>query len=296
MEDERKMRVCLIQLDGKMPNLALMKLASWHRKKGDNVTVLDLSGFKFDRTYASKIFVGGSGYDLKSELPSEIEAQVPDYELFKANYSIGFSSRGCIRDCGFCIVKEKEGSIRESPFDWISNHKVILLDNNFLASPRWKEKLQYFIRQKLQVCFTQGLDIRLINEENAKLLAQVDYRDNHFREKRLYFSFDDPKLESVVKEKVAILNKAGILSERLLFYILVGYDTSINQDLHRVNVIRQLGSYPFIMVYNNRKTKQLRDLARWVNQRIFRWVPDFKNYNSKIRTQKLCRLDEEIKP
>jgi len=285
------MRVCLIQLDGKMPNLALMKLASWHRKKGDDVIVLDLSGFKFDRTYASKVFVGGSGYDVKSELPSEIEAMVPDYELFKTNYSIGFSSRGCIRDCGFCIVKEKEGLIREAPFDWISHHKVLLLDNNFLASPYWKAKLEYFIRQKLKVCITQALDIRLVNEENAKLLAQVDFRDNHFRERRLYFSFDDPKLESIVKEKVLILQKVGIKPEYLLFYILVGYDTSLEQDLRRVDVIRELGAFPFIMPYNNKKTKQIQDLTRWVNQRIFRWVPEFKDYNTKIRANQRRLLE-----
>lgn len=289
------MRVCLIQLDGKMPNLALMKLASWHRKKGDDVTVLDLSGFQFDRTYASKVFVGGSGFDLKSELPSDIEAQVPDYELFKTDFSIGFTSRGCIRDCGFCIVKEKEGQIREAPFDWISTHKVMLLDNNFLASPFWKEKLEYFARQKLKVCFTQGLDIRLVNEENGQLLAKVDYRDNHFREKRLYFSYDDPNLESVIKEKSALLEKFGILPQHLLFYILVGYNTSIEQDLRRIDIVRQLGSFPFVMVYNNRKTKQLRNLARWVNQRIFRWVPNFENYSVEYRKKQARLLEERVR-
>jgi len=282
------MKICLIQVDGKMPNLALMKLASWHKKKGDDVTVIDISHLKFDRIYASKVFVGGSGVDLKSELPSEIEAQVPDYELFKTNFSIGFTSRGCIRDCGFCIVKEKEGMIREAPFDWISHHKVLLLDNNFLASPLWKEKLEYFIRQKLKVCFTQGLDIRLVNNENAKLLSKVDYRDNHFREKRLYFSFDDPKLEDLIIEKVKILQKNGIDPKHLLFYILVGYDTTFDQDYRRFEVIRGLGSYPFIMQYNNRKDDQrLINFARWVNQRIFRWVPNFKDYSTKIRKTKL---------
>jgi len=102
-----------------------MKLSAWHKKRGDEVTVLDMSNHKFDRVYASKVFVGGSGYDLKSELPPEIEAVVPDYEGFKADYSIGFTSRGCIRDCGFCIIREKEGLIRETPFDWISHHNVI---------------------------------------------------------------------------------------------------------------------------------------------------------------------------
>jgi radical SAM superfamily enzyme YgiQ (UPF0313 family) len=267
------MKVGLIQLDGKMPNLALMKLSAWHKNKGDDVTVLDLSNLSFDRVYASKVFVGGSGYDLKSELPPEIEALTPDYEQFKTEYSIGFTSRGCIRDCGFCIVREKEGAIREAPFDWVSHHKVIVLDNNFLASPCWREKLEYFIRQKLKVNFNQGLDIRLINEENAKLLSQVKYYDRTFRNRRLYFAFDDPRLENVIWDNVRILNKAGIPSKWLMFYVLVGYDTTFEEDYARFEVLQALGCLPFIMIYNNKRDKKLRDFSRWVNKRYYKLFP-----------------------
>ena len=277
-------KIGLIQLDGKWPNLALMKLSTWHKKRGDNVTLIDLSSHEFDRVYASKVFVGGSGYDLKSELPEEIELQVPDYELFKTDFSIGFTSRGCIRDCGFCIVQEKEGWIREAPFDWIESPKILLLDNNFLASPKWKEKLEFFIRQKLKVCFSQGLDIRLINEENARLLARVKYYDNHFRRRRLYFAFDFPELESIVKKGIKILNDAGIPSKHLMFYVLVGYNTTFQEDYHRFEVLNQLGCLPFVMIYNNRKDKLiLRHFARWVNQRYYNFVPwdkyDFSRRN-----------------
>lgn len=269
------MRVGLIQLDGKaMPNLALMKLAAFHKSKGDDVTVIDLSGYSFDRTYASKVFAGGSGIDLKSELPAGIEAMTPDYEAFKADYSIGFTSRGCIRNCEFCIVREKEGEIREQPFDWISHHKVVLLDNNFLASPKWREKLEYFIRQRLKVCFTQGLDIRLVTPENAALLAQVRYYDRRFTNRMLYFSFDDPALEPVIREKVALLNAAGIPGSHLMFYVLVGYNTDLPADLHRVQVLKDLGCDPYIMVWNDHKTPVLRRLDRWVNghERYYKFV------------------------
>lgn len=277
------MKIGLIQVDGKWANLALMKLSAFHKKRGDDVTLIDLSSHNFDRVYASKVFVGGSGVDLKSELPEEIELQVPDYDLFKTDYSIGFTSRGCIRDCGFCIVREKEGWIHEMPFDWIQSPKVILLDNNFLASPKWKEKLQFFIRQKLKVCFSQGLDIRLINEENAKLLSQVKYYDNSFRKRRLYFAFDSPKLEKIVRKNVEILLKAGIKNYHLLFYELVGYNTTEEEDYHRFEVLRDLGALPFIMVYNNRKDNQkLRDFARWVNKRYYKVVP-FEKYDQHYR-------------
>jgi len=69
-------RVGLIQIDGKMPNLALMKLASWHRSKGDDVIFVDLSTLNIESWYGSKIFMGGSGYNIKEKLPKEIEAQV----------------------------------------------------------------------------------------------------------------------------------------------------------------------------------------------------------------------------
>ena len=171
------MKIGLIQVDGKLPNIALMKLAAWHKKKGDDVTIMDISNSSFDRIYGSKIFMGGSGYDLNKELPKEIEAQIPDYDLFNKDYSIGFASRGCIRDCGFCIVKEKEGNFKDVDMSWIKHSKVILLDNNFLASSKWEEKLQYFIDNKIKVSFNQGLDIRILYSQtiesrlSAKLLS-----------------------------------------------------------------------------------------------------------------------------
>lgn len=281
------MKVGLIQVDGKWPNLALMKLSSFHKKKGDEVTLIDLSTHSFDRVYASKVFVGGSGVDLKSELPQDIELEYPDYELYKKDGKIAFTSRGCIRDCGFCCVVEKEGWIREVPFDFTPSDKIILLDNNFLASPMWKSKLEFFIRQKIKVCFSQGLDIRLVNEENAGLLAKVKYYDNHFRKRRLYFSFDSPQLEGIVKDNVGLLQNVGIPSKHLMFYVLVGYDTSFAEDYHRFEVLQGLGCLPFIMIYNNRRDKPiLRHFARWVNQRYYNHIP-WQHYDPKKRNRKV---------
>jgi hypothetical protein len=276
------MKVGLIQVDGKWANIALMKLSAWHKKRGDEVVLVDLSSLKCDRFYGSKIFMGGSGFDLKSELPKDIESQIPDYELYKHSNgtSIGFTSRGCIRDCGFCIVKEKEGGIRETVFDWITSPNVLLLDNNFLASPKWKEKLEYFIRQRLKVCFSQGLDIRLVNEENSNLLSQVDYRDNHFQKKRLYFAFDDPKLEQTIIEKVNLLKQFGIKAEEMLFYVLVGYNTTFDEDTQRCKVLNDLGCLPFIMLYNSTRKPLLRKLARWINKRYYK-VCSFEEFQTK---------------
>jgi len=80
------MKVGLLQIDGKMPNLALLKLAAYHRKKGDEIVYIDLSSLGIKQWYGSKIFMGGSGYDVQQRLPPDIEAQIPDYDLLNLDY------------------------------------------------------------------------------------------------------------------------------------------------------------------------------------------------------------------
>lgn len=275
------MKVGLIQIDGKLPNHALLKLQKWHEDKGDEVVYIDLSSFKCDRFYGSKIFMGGSGYDIKASLPEEIEAVVPDFEKFNKDFSIGYTTRGCIRDCGFCIVREKEGQFREVGYNWIKpDSKVILYDNNFLASEQWKEKLQYFIDNNVKVSFNQGLDIRLIDKEKAEMLYKVKYYDSHFKDKRIYFSFDFPQLENIVIKNTKLLLDIGFSPKHILYYILVGYNTTLEEDLKRIEIVKSLSCIPFVMIYNNRKDKPLlRYLAKYVNKRyhaIISWE-DFKN-------------------
>lgn len=261
-------RICLIQLDGKMPNLALMKLSAWHRARGDDITLIDMSGLKFDRVYASKVFAGGTGIDLKSELPDEIEAVAPDYDRFKTDFSIGFSSRGCIRDCGFCIVREKEGYIREAGMNWIKHSKIILLDNNFLASPEWREKLQYFIDNKIKTNFNQGLDLRLIDKEKAKMLSKVLYYDRKFKSRYIYFAWDNIEDELVIREKLKLLLKY-IPNRHVMVYILCGYNTNEEEDLHRYHVLwGEFGVLPYVQIYNNVPNPRLHLFAKWINKRV----------------------------
>lgn len=274
------MKVGLIQVDGKLPNLALMKLSAFHKAKGDNVTLIDISTNEFDVIYGSKIFMGGSGYDLKQKLPEDIEIQVPDYDLYGIDYSIGFTSRGCIRNCGFCIVKEKEGNFTDESMKFIKHSKVLLIDNNFIASSKWREKLQYFIDNKIKVCFNQGLDIRLITEEKAMMLSKVLYYDLNFQHRRLYFAWDDLNYEPAVRKGIDTLTKAGIRPDHLIFYVLCGFNTTFEQDYYRFKTLSDLGCKPFIMLYNNLKDKKLRDFSRWVNKRYYMVFP-FEQYNKK---------------
>lgn len=278
---ENKMKIGLIQIDGKMPNLALMKLAKWHRDKGDDVKIIDLSSLGIDKWYGSKIFMGGSGYDIKQTLPKDIEAQVPDYKTFNLDYSLGFTSRGCIRDCGFCIVREKEGVMKDVDMSWIKHQKVILWDNNFLASPKWKEKLQYFIDNDLKVSFNQGLDIRLINDEKAEMLSRVKYYDRNFSRRCIYFAFDDIKMKDVFIEKINILKKY-IKPYRIMVYFIVGFNSTFEEDMDRFNIMRKIGVDPFSMPYKNinKKNRKVLDFCRWVNKRIYKSC-SFEDYKGR---------------
>ena len=283
------MKIGLIQIDGKMPNLALMKLAKFHKDKGDDIKIIDLSSLRIDRWYGSKIFMGGSGYDIKQELPKDIEAQVPDYETFDLNYSLGFTSRGCIRDCGFCIVKEKEGLQHDVNMDWIKHDKVILWDNNFLASAKWKEKLQLFIDNKMKVSFNQGLDIRLINDEKAEMLSRVRYYDRLFSRRCIYFAFDNLSMKDIFIEKMKILIKY-IKPYHIMVYFIVGFNSTFEEDMKRFKIMRELGVDPFAMPYKNvKKNIKMLDFCRWVNKRFYKSC-EFKDY--KGRKQEILTKSE----
>jgi hypothetical protein len=277
-------KVGLIQVDGVMPNLALMKMHRWAREKGMNPVYIDLSTLGVDQWFGSKVFMGGSGYDLKGTLPQDIEELTPDYEAFNLDHDVVFTSRGCIRNCkDFCIVREKEGGIHEIE-NWqkdIKHSQVIVMDNNFLASPLWKEKLWYFIDNEIKVNFNQGLDIRLIDDEKAAMLSMVNYYDLSFKNHRLYFAFDNINLESIFREKLALLLQYIKNPKHIMVYMLIGGKGQTFEDaMARYKIIKSFGCMPFPMKFHN-NDKKLNDFARWVIRRYDEVVPNFEDYDPK---------------
>lgn len=275
--EKKKEKIGLIQVDGIMPNIALMKLSKFYKDRGFDITLIDLSTLGIKKWIASKIFIGGSGYNLKEELPAEIEEITPDYDGFRIDYSIGFTSRGCIRNCDFCIVREKEGAIREVDIKWMNHSKVIIMDGNFLASPLWKQKLEYFIENNIKVNFNQGLDIRLINQQNAQLLLKTRSFDRKFKTRAYYFAFDDVNLKSIIERKIRILKEIGFKSKWIMFYILCGFNSSHSDDYLRFKIISDAGCIPYIMRYSN-DDKWLNNFARFVNRKYYQFIP-FNEYN-----------------
>jgi len=282
------MKVLLYDADMKFPNLALMKLSAWHKAKGDEVK-LNWLFEKPDLVYASCIFpknwyrvealpfgfdlAGGTGSPLDHQLLPSIEHIMPDYSLYNCDFSMGFTSRGCIRKCPWCIVPLKEGGIRAHAYIyefWDRRHKkIVLLDNNLLAAPNWKDTLQDLAKERIKVDFNQGLDIRLVDAEKAYWLKQVNFG------RYLRFSFDEPQMESKVREGIRILEKVGIKPSRLSFYLLVGFNTSFEQDIERINLLKSYGCDYFAIKYQPvngvmPRVKwdgpgNLNEFCRWVN-------------------------------
>lgn len=300
------MKVKLIDVDGhNFPNIPLMKLSAWHKKNGDNVEwynpltawydtpdlVYMSKVFSFTPDYqhpvnAKKIIKGGTGYyypDGGENLPDEVEHIYPDYELYPElckNTAYGFLTRGCPRACDFCIVKHKEGkcSVKVANLSefWDGQKNIEICDPNMFACKDWKELSQQLIDSKAYISFNQGCDIRIMTPQKAEYLKRMKIKQVHFAWDR----YEDKK---IILPKLKELKEITKWDKRKLpVYVLTNYDTTIEQDLERVYTLRELGYWPYIMIFNREKTKStdtVRRLQRWVNMRaIFEKTPDFKEY------------------
>lgn len=281
-------KVGIIQVDGKFPNLALMQVASFHEHKGDSVHWYEGNLFadQYDIIYASKIFsfsptpdlpkhamLGGTGIDFFNRLPQEIESSIPSYSLYpECTYHIGFSMKGCRFACKFCCVPKKEGRPKvNSAIDGlltnpIGGNRLMLLDNDFFGGSNWEENLLRIIDLKLKVCFIQGLNIRIITADQAALLKQCNYTNSRFNQKYLTFAWDRYNDGKLVEKGIEICNNAGIPCNHMQFFVLIGFDTTHDQDYERVMKLREKGCMPFVMPFNKSDPYQ-KAFTRWVNNR-----------------------------
>lgn len=308
-------KIGLIDVDGKnFPNLALMKISAWHKSRGDDVEWYNplLSGH-FDKVYLSKVFSftpdfdypidadevvrGGTGYCISlvngkevfdksknKELPYEVEHIYPDYSLYPKltkDTAYGFLTRGCPRGCDFCIVGKKEGRCSVKVADlsefWIGQKNIVLCDANILACKDWRNLFLQLIDSGTMVDFNQGLDIRLMTEEKAKMLNQV-------RIKMIHFAWDRYEDKDIILPKLKLFAdvcKMKLHSHNAIVYTIVNFSTTIEQDLERIYILRDMGYWPYIMIYNKDYCARIyKDLQRWVNNRfIFAKCKRFEDYN-----------------
>ena len=288
-------RIGLIDVDShNFPNLCLMKLSAYHKAQGHQVCFWNPL-FYFDVVYKSRVFTdtyskdnitvrnagqvikGGTGYG--PDLPDEIEHSYPDYSLYPqySETAYGFLSRGCPRGCGFCIVGGKEGRKSRKVADlsefWRGQREIKLMDANLLACPDHEKLLLQLAESRALVDFSQGLDIRLITRDNVALLNQV-------RTKTVHFAWDNPD-EDLTRYFRQFLEWTSIKNPRLRrVYLLTNYGSTHEQDLYRVETLRQMGFDPYVMIYEKPTAPPItRHLQRWVNnKRLFYAIPSFSDY------------------
>lgn len=304
------MNIGLIDVDGhNFPSLPLMKISAWHKQRGDSVKWYEpiIDGFPqppLDRVYMSKVFTftpdfeyyinanevirGGTGYfypDGGKPLDPEIEHTYPDYSLYGiTDTAYGFLTRGCPRNCDFCIVGKKEGLKSRKVADlsefWRGQKNIVLCDPNLIACPDWKDLIQQLIDSKAKVNINQGIDIRIMTEEKAEMIKKLRVESVHFAWDR----YEDK--EMIIPKFKAFKEVTGWAARKTSVYVLVNFNTTIKQDLERVYTLRDLDYDPYIMVYDKDKTKgddPVRLLQRWVNNRkIFKTIHNFEDYNPKM--------------
>jgi pyruvate-formate lyase-activating enzyme len=282
-----------------------MRLSHYHKHRGDAVFFTrrlhpDLFENNYDKVYASSIFkfsqprldrfhviypnavVGGTGASdptitIEKEIGSYSKYDYSIYPEFKN--SIGFTQRGCRLKCPFCVVPKKEGKNRSvsTIYDiWRGGRypkKMHLLDNDFFGQPedQWRSRIQELKDGKFRVCFSQGINIRMINDDVAQALTEIEYRDTKFKTRRLYTAWDNLGDEKRFFDGVKILNKRGIPNKHLMVYMLIGYDKKETWDRihYRFNKMAECGILPYPMVYDN-DNKHLKRFQRWAVMGLYR--------------------------
>lgn len=298
------MKIGLIDVDGHhFPNLALMKLSAWHQKQGDDVQWYEplFATEPFDVVYMSKVFTftpdyewainakkiikGGTGYGLYYDLPAEIEYSFPDYSLYpQYPFAVGFLTRGCIRQCPWCIVPKKEGWIHAvNTWDKIKrpdSRDIVFLDNNVLASDHGIAQIEDMIGKDVRIDFNQAMDARFVTPEIAKILSKVKWI------KYLRFACDTSSMIPVLRQCAAYLAENGVKPYRIFVYTLI---QDVEESLKRIEAMDALGVMTFGQPYRDfnggKPTDEQKRLARWCNMKATHRTVKYKDYSNEGRKE-----------
>ena len=305
------MKIGLIDVDGhNFPNLALMRISAWHKSQGDEVEWWGGNFFYYDIVYKSKIFSdsystddtdpyncgkvikGGSGYAISlvegkevydkskdPQLPPHMERMFPDYSIYpQFDFAVAMTSRGCPRGCAFCHVASKEGRCSVKVADvkdfWDGQKTIVVLDPNITACREKRDLLAQYRETGAVIDFSQGLDIRLINDEDISDL-------NSMKLKNVHFAWDNPKEDLAERFKsYASKGKKSRHGSYGTVYCLTNFNSSMEENLYRIYTLRDLGYDPYVMVYDKPHAPQeIKRLQRWVNNKyIFNSCKRFEDY------------------
>lgn len=302
----------------RFPNLACMKISGYYKEFGNDVILktdymnLDI----FGKVFISKVFTdtpieedvlnlpnveyGGTGfyYDKAPKLPEEVEHHMPDYHLYDEwvqekisnggnkndfkyylDYSIGFMTRGCFRQCEFCVNKNyKKVSVHSSLTEFVdvNRKKICLLDDNFLGCPSWKEMLLELQNAGKPFQFKQGLDERLLTDEKCEMLFKSKYDGDYI------FAFDNIADSELIESKLRLLRK--YTQKYPKFYVFCGFDRADRWDeafwiqdifdlMKRIQLLQKYHCLPYIMRFNRYLESSYQGIYKtvsaWCNQPSF---------------------------
>lgn len=303
------MKIGLIDVDGhNFPNLALMRISAYHKAKGDEVEWWWSDLVHYDIVYMSKIFSdayspdisdplnadcvikGGTGYCIHLEdgnevfdksknhsLPPEMERMFPDYSIYpQYDFAVSMTSRGCPRGCSFCHVAAKEGrcsvKVADVSYFWNGQKEIRILDPNITACKEKRDLMRQYKETGVILDFTQGLDIRLLNDDD---LADI----NEMRLRTLHFAWDNPKDD--LEQKFRNFAKGFRRKSNIgMVYCLTNFNSTMEENLYRIYTLRDLGYDPYVMIYDKpHAPKEIKKLQRWCNNKIiFKSCKKFEDY------------------
>ena len=284
-------KIALYNLEPNIYNSAMMQVSQYHKQRKDDIYIYSpLFHDSYDKVYAFSIFdftpkdyvrkdmiCGGTGFDIESKLPKDIEDCDLDYSIFPdCDYSIIWFSRGCFRNCPFCVVRRKEGYIHPvKPKNLNPNGKYIkVMDNNFFANPEWRSSVEQLLdwNQKIDM---QGFDIRIFDAEQGEALQQLKHH------KAFKFAWDNPR--DNLDDKIELLLDY-IKPSKLMCYVLIGYWSTPEEDLMRVmHLWDEYKIHAFAMPFN-KFDKYQRSFARWCNNKIIFKTRSWEEYKNGNRS------------
>lgn len=299
----------------RFPNLVCMKISAYYKSSSNEVDLkIDYENLsEYDKVFISKVFTdtqvdenilnlsnveyGGTGffYDKAPQLPDEVEHHMPDYHLYDKwvqekidsgsnrndfkyylDYSIGFVSRGCFRQCEFCVNKNYKKVSVHSPLEEFmdnSRKKICLLDDNFFGCSSWKNILLELQNTGKAFQFKQGLDERLLTDEKCEMLFKSKYDGDYI------FAFDNVEDYDLIERKLKLIREYTDKVPK--FYTFCGFDRDgkwdhefWKQDLwdlwKRIELLMKYRCLPYIMRFNRYEESPYRgtyiNLAAWCNQ------------------------------
>lgn len=146
------------------------------------------------------------------------------------------------------------------------------MDNNFFASPEWSSAIETLLSWNQPVNFHQGIDIRLMDGKKWGALLSLKH------EGQIHAAWDNPK-EDLRPLFIDALD--NIKPSRLMVYVLIGYNSTHEENLMRVQWLNDHNIDPFAMPFNKNDPYQ-KAFARWVNHKAVFNSVSWEDYNSGL--------------